>query len=104
LKALGCAGQRGKAGGPGVGAEWREASGEERGGPERDGDNSGSRHRPPVGGRGWHRCRARGEGGKARVTLARVADRWDQETTGPGGQWLGAGREWEGAGQHGEGH
>jgi hypothetical protein len=47
LKALGCAGRRGKKeGGPGFGARGGE-NGEERGGPGVEGDNSCGRHRPP---------------------------------------------------------
>jgi hypothetical protein len=78
LKALGCAGRRGKKeGGPGFGARGGE-NGEERGGPGVEGDNSCGRHRPPAGGRGWRQCCATGEGGGVRATRAQAADGRDR--------------------------
>jgi hypothetical protein len=78
-------GRRGKRGqgGPGFGAAWRKKTGEREGVPGTAGDSSGSRHRHPVSGHGRRRCRAIGEGGGARATRVRVADRWDRAMSGP---------------------
>jgi hypothetical protein len=56
---------------------------EERKGPGRGGGQLGRPHQPPTGGR--CRCRAIGEGGGARATLARAADRQGRATAGPSG-------------------
>jgi hypothetical protein len=50
------------------GAERKGAGGP--GGHRMEGDSLGSRHQPPAGVRGRHHCRATGEGGGGRVTLA----------------------------------
>jgi hypothetical protein len=56
------------------------------------GDSSVGQHQPPADRRAWGwRCGTTGEGGGARATLAREADRRDRETMVPDGQRLGAG-------------
>jgi hypothetical protein len=89
LTALGrtAEGKKREAGGPGVGATWREGMGRKRvpgrcmeGG---NGKNEGGDRR------GRRRCRATVEGGGTRVTRARAADGWDRVIAGPGGQRLG---------------
>jgi hypothetical protein len=50
------------------------------------GDSSVGRHQPPADRRAWGwRCGTTGEGGGARATLAREADRRDRETMVPDG-------------------
>jgi hypothetical protein len=71
---------------PGPAPRGGREAGKREGAPGMVGDSSGSRHRPLDGGHGRWLCCATKEGGGARATLARVANRRDRETTGPGGQ------------------